>query len=401
MPVPLRPGILSMRPHRIDDSSTYFFAHTDELQPSLVGSEQLHGPDSMTTPRANTHRAAAPRTLVEAKSSASRDEVFLSPHVIDRVAFEDYAQRLRLFIDEADSAAQALRISTGEALSVKDELIAGSREQSERLQAAAKVLRAIAGMENRISAGRPDAKHQPAPAPADAAESAVPADAMERLLARAQRQLTVSVQSAVREIERRGRETTLALDEHRIALDARAAELARREQIIDEAHRRANETAASLRAQGQSLAALYQRALVAIDEIERNRTEADHCRAEPAVTEDSLGVMRDFASLLKQAGEIRTAVSSAIVELSELLDRVQERQKKLTSVVRNAVVASVQAEEIAHRAHDLAQRTAAQNTPGGESPIPPTQLCRESSIPPSGSSSPDRSASMNSPLSSC
>lgn len=81
-----------------------------------------------------------PATLDE---SGVLNEVFLSPRVIDRGAFEDYATRLRAIISEATREADRLQESAARGLSLRDEMKSVTIRTGEQAQRAVELVRLL------------------------------------------------------------------------------------------------------------------------------------------------------------------------------------------------------------------------------------------------------------------
>lgn len=329
----------------------------------------------------------AARTLVETKpadvgadepprSRAALDEIFISPRLIDSVAFREYAQQLRVLIDDAEHTAQTLREGVIEAVTTRRELDRARHEQVERLQAAGKVLRALAA----VTKTAPPTPATPA-APATLTESApipVPpsrspptapvarsespdnaTDAIDRAIAVAERRLSLAVQTAEREIERRSAAAIQAIEERSLAIEARLDALERAEHAAADAATRAESAASKLSEQGRALAALHERVTQAVATLESAPAPSPPSRTEHKVTdgiavsaesiERVAGSARDLTSLIDQSERVRRDVSAFLLESSSMLDELHARRKSLAGAVRDAVLACEKAEAIARR----------------------------------------------------
>ncbi|RMH28904.1 MAG: hypothetical protein D6693_02875 [Planctomycetota bacterium] len=263
-------------------------------------------------------------------------EVFVSPRVVDDTAFCEYARRLRELIRETDRTAQDLRRDLDEARRTRDQFDRIKAEQIERLQAAAKVLRALAAAgaraEQRASTASPVEPDMPAPAVGDA-------ESIERASRAAERRLSLATRTALTELDRRARQ-------HERALEARAADVGaalhaarRSEEAAREALDEARALARSAAEQGRSLASLHDRVARALERLESAPSPAD---AERAADE-----ARSLASLIDQAGQIREAIAESITESAGMLDEIHGRRKRLAGAVRDAVLACEKAEAVA------------------------------------------------------
>lgn len=292
-------------------------------------------------------------------------EIFISPRLIDSVAFREYAQQLRTLIDDAESAAQSLRTGVTDAITTRRELDRARHEQVERLQAAGKVLRALAAVTKAAPApGRSEAPTRPEVRTPQEPAHAQSAEALERIVAAAQRRISLAAQTAEREIERRAAGAFRALDERAIEIEARLAALSRAEQSATEAATRADAVAARLAEQGRSLAALHERVRDAVATLEAAQaqtpapapTEAATTPFDAAMIEKGAGVARDLTSLIDQSERVRRDVSTFLLESSSMLDELHTRRRSLAGAVRDAVLACGKAEAIA----DKARRDAAE-----------------------------------------
>lgn len=84
----------------------------------------------------------APATLTMAGPAVGA-EVFLSPRVIDREAFNDYAGSLRTLIEQAGDRGQSLRQATGEAEAAHQQLKDLATKHTARFELAAKAMAAL------------------------------------------------------------------------------------------------------------------------------------------------------------------------------------------------------------------------------------------------------------------
>lgn len=83
---------------------------------------------------------------------ASADEVFLSPRVVDQVAFEEYGRQLRSLVDALSENAGSLHTSLREAASVRAALETVTSEDRERLASASELLTKLDERATRIEA---------------------------------------------------------------------------------------------------------------------------------------------------------------------------------------------------------------------------------------------------------
>ncbi len=332
--------------------------------------------------------AAPARPLVESKpAEALADsppqnrpaigDIFISPRLIDSVAFREYAQQLRTLLDDAEHAAQSLRTGVTDAITTRRELDRARHEQVERLQAAGKVLRALAAVTSSSGCpcacsvgccsptpGRSEAPTRPVVITSQEPAHAGPAEALERIVAAAERRLSLAAQTAEREIERRAAGAFRALDERAIEIEARLAALARAEQSATEAATRADAVVTKLAEQGRSLAALHERVRNAVATLEAGQsqtpvvapTEAATTPIDAAMIEKGAGVARDLTSLIDQSERVRRDVSTFLLESSSMLDELHDKRRSLAGAVRDAVLACEKAQAIA----DKARRDAAE-----------------------------------------
>lgn len=334
------------------------------------------------------------RPLVETKPAEARTDspqqsrpaigdIFISPRLIDSVAFREYAQQLRSLIDDAEHAAQSLRTGVTDAITTRRELDRARHEQVERLQAAGKVLRALAAVTKTPPAVPPPATDTVAGvAPAspaapvarvDAAQAvsaptvepersespAITLETIDRAIAAAERRLALTARTAEREIERRAAGVLRALDERALEIDARIAALARAEQSATEAASRADAAMSKISEQGRSLAALHERVREAVASLESSSrpapapapaaAEPETPRLNAAMIEKGAGLARDLTSLLDQSERVRRDVSTFLLEASTMLDELHTRRRSLAGAVRDAVLACDKAEKIAGR----------------------------------------------------
>jgi hypothetical protein len=80
---------------------------------------------------------------VAPKSVPQADEIFLSPRVVDRQAFNDFAGQLRELIEQAGAAAEALRGAAGEAQRTRDSLRDAMNANQMKLDMATRALATI------------------------------------------------------------------------------------------------------------------------------------------------------------------------------------------------------------------------------------------------------------------
>lgn len=199
------------------------------------------------------------RGFVETKPSGPAEDIFLAPHVIDRTAFADYAQQLRSLIAEAEEKAQGLRGAMLEARSLDDQISSRAAEQSRQLAAAVKVLKAF----DAVRRSAPPTPHGEEPR-----ETALDIQQADQLTSRAQRQIRVSVESALAELDRRAGAVVSSIQERQARLEARLDALARKEQAIADLLEQIERTTERVQEQGRSLVALHCRATDAIDRLE-------------------------------------------------------------------------------------------------------------------------------------
>ncbi len=173
-------------------------------------------------PRYTPSSAFAGQAIAEAPVDTSREqsirEVFLSPKIIDREAFSDYAGQLRQLIETSSGQAEALKSAAMAAQSAQQQMQQAATASQPKLEAAAKVLVAF------------DGKVRTA----------------EEIIARA---------------ELLGRELLSRHDQATLALDAKITELA---QKAEQAARLAEERAATAEASAQMKIAELQARLEAV-----------------------------------------------------------------------------------------------------------------------------------------
>ncbi|MFN7741993.1 MAG: hypothetical protein ACK5Q8_00905 [Phycisphaerales bacterium] len=100
-------------------------------------------PDPTSTTGFIAGSAAAHATTSAAEREPMREairEVFLSPRVVDREAFNDYSSLLRRLIEDASGHAQALRTAAGDAALAREALREFTGKSQPRLDAAARAL---------------------------------------------------------------------------------------------------------------------------------------------------------------------------------------------------------------------------------------------------------------------
>lgn len=220
----------------------------------------------MTT---SPHAAApelAPRALVEPKADAGSSDIFIAPHVVDRVAFNEFAQRLRSLIDEASETAQSLRAATISAATIESRVTDQLERQSRQLAAAAKVLRAF----DMVSRSAPLESHTHAHPSGNADPAQV-----EQQLGRVRQQIRASVDSAINEIERRSSSALASLQDRQVRLEARLDALARKERTITELLDTVRGELDSMSAKGRSLVALHCRVEDAIEQFAATHSASD------------------------------------------------------------------------------------------------------------------------------
>lgn len=303
---------------------------------------------TLHTARATTSDEA----IVEPKATPAADEVFLSPRIVDAVAFEDFAHGLRDLIESAERAAQGLREQVREADAARAGMNQSKTEQIDRLRAGAKILRAITAATDRAVAPR---RVEPPPAPHT--------EQIDRAVAATERRLSLALRTAAREIERRCAEADRRADERTIALDARIDRLTQSERAAREAVAAAMDASARLTEQGRDMAALHERIARIVEELEASASAKNAQRG--AGEENGAFLARDLASLIDQAQQIRTAVAESINESSALLDEIQARRKRLAGAVRDAVLACEKAGAIAAHSAIHAEDAARGHAPSG------------------------------------
>lgn len=99
---------------------------------------------------AESARSRTSQTITrEAAPAAPLPEVFLSPRVVDREAFTEYAASLRQLIEQASAEGAALRSASGDAQLTRDHLKDVAAKSQPRLEAATKALAALDGQAQR------------------------------------------------------------------------------------------------------------------------------------------------------------------------------------------------------------------------------------------------------------
>lgn len=83
-------------------------------------------------------QTSTPGPTIDAASTI--DEVFLSPRILDRHAFDDYAESLRTLIKDASGQGESLRTATSGVEELREGLRDATGELGKRLEAAIKVL---------------------------------------------------------------------------------------------------------------------------------------------------------------------------------------------------------------------------------------------------------------------
>ncbi|MDX2114680.1 MAG: hypothetical protein SFZ24_03540 [Planctomycetota bacterium] len=79
-------------------------------------------------------------------------DLFLSPRVIDRAAFEDFAARLRALIDDAAARGSAVRLASADAEKLHALLTEASRKNAEQVELSARVLKTLAQRTSEVDA---------------------------------------------------------------------------------------------------------------------------------------------------------------------------------------------------------------------------------------------------------
>lgn len=167
-----------------------------------------------------SHALADDAPAAPSDSPGTVREVFLSPRVIDREAFNEFAGELRRLIEEARTETQTLRSTSAEARSAQDQLKLIAVKSQPKIDAVAK---AIAALEDRTHRAEQVTDHS---RQAEAAALAAPAGAVR------------AVDAAANQIDRR-------LEEFRTTLEARLASVAQ------DAHKSLDESQELLR-QGEA-----------------------------------------------------------------------------------------------------------------------------------------------------
>jgi len=105
-----------------------------------------YGASTQEAPSVSTPAAATRETKLNAETvptGETAEEIFLSPRVIDRAAFESYAERLRALIDELGAESAALRGTIEEARATHKGLTDLGAKNKDHLELSAKLLKTL------------------------------------------------------------------------------------------------------------------------------------------------------------------------------------------------------------------------------------------------------------------
>lgn len=283
-------------------------------------------------------------TMVEPKPDASAGEIFLSPRVIDSATFNEFAQRLRSLIDQADASAQSLRDAMAQATATTKSLDQSAAAQKERLQAAVKVLRAI------------DAVSVPAPAPAPIKLNETE---LQMVVAESRKELGVCADELIARIMDHSQNASRTTDALTIKLDAAVSRASSSRGQLDLSDQHAQATSAQLASQGLSLEALHKRITDSLEQFEdaAAQTIADANEADIGESaadsqaivstepnEPPAPVAEPLASLCAQAQQLKDEIAESILESSDQLDELNTRRRQLAGKVRDAILACQRAE---------------------------------------------------------
>lgn len=280
--------------------------------------------------------------LVEPKPDASSGEIFLSPRVIDSATYNEFAQRLRSLIDQADASAQSLRDTMAQASVVGTSLDHSAAAQKQRLQAAVKVIRAI------------DAVSAPAPTPITHDPSELQA-----ALAESKKELGACADELIARVQRDSQDAVRMVDALTIKLAAAVSRAASSRGELDQSADQAQKTSTQLANQGRSLAALHVRANEALEQLEaapaRVRTAPDKpdgdgpdsCSDVKTAAGENDAISPgtgELASLCEQAQQLKDEIARSILDGGAQLDELNTRRRQLAGKVRDAILACQHAE---------------------------------------------------------
>ncbi len=310
--------------------------------------QSLDSPPRPLTPALDSH------TMVEPKPDASVGEIFLSPRVIDTATFNEFAQRLRSLIGQADASAQSLRDTMAEAAVAKKSIDQSAAAQKDRLQAAVKVLRAIDAV------GAPAI--EPAAAPAAAPVKLDKAE-LEKIMTEARNELGACADELIARVEHGSQEAVRKADTQSFKLSAAVSHAVSRAASsrgqLEQSQEQAQKTSGQLASQGLSLSALHTRITDSLKELEEAAAltiadahvrETDEPVADtdmtPNIEQDDVSAPIDgpLASLCEQAQQLKDEIAQSIVDGSDQLDELNTRRRQLAGKVRDAILACQRAE---------------------------------------------------------
>jgi hypothetical protein len=140
-------------------------------------------PKTRVAANGQVHAAAAPQAQAQAiadpDAAGAIQDVFLTPRVLDRRAFEDYAESLKALIRDASGESHTLSQTAADVRVLREQLASAAADAQKRLDAAT---RAIAAVEQRaadVRAGEPAVAGDPHPAQATGRKGSSKAKAAE------------------------------------------------------------------------------------------------------------------------------------------------------------------------------------------------------------------------------
>lgn len=299
---------------------------------------------------------------------AAPPEVFLTPRVIDRAAYESYAAELRDLISQVAAQSAALRSSMADSAAIQEKARDFSGRHAESLELAGKLFKS---MNQRVADAEAVLSRVPDPnAVAQAMESRALAITQACVAAIEQKmtQCQTALHASIIEAQRRAEEQ-IAQHEARAAVAVQAVERARHTALEDvrttlqpaiESLHRQCELAKGLDGAGE----IAQRAL---DAVRRAEGAAENLsgireRSEEAVhrLSQSLDGAIDFSDRLLQQKELAERDARAVIEKCEAARKlVAERWSKAAQVVEPLIEAQERAQEAGDRAARLLEQVLA------------------------------------------
>ncbi len=82
-------------------------------------------------------------SVEHAPRSAAAEEIFLTPRVLDRRAFEDYSESLKRLIKDASGEGQTLSRTASDVRALRDQLASAAHDAQKRLEAATRLLASV------------------------------------------------------------------------------------------------------------------------------------------------------------------------------------------------------------------------------------------------------------------